>query len=64
MYFIYKDTDSRYKIFKSSKLTYEDLKKKGYKLFGQFGREDYCIHWVRYYNGEITKAEHRKFLGL
>lgn len=36
----------------------------GYKRVGMFGREDYAQHWCDYYNGKITKEEHRTWLGL
>jgi len=31
-------------------------------IVGTFGRLDYAEHWKNYHNGNITKAQHEKFL--
>ena len=29
---------------------------------GIFGRRDYAEHWKNYYNGDISEADHEKFI--
>jgi len=67
MYFLYKDNNfkkSKIKVIESKTKSYNDLKKEGFDLCGQFGREDYANHWADYKNGKISEKKHRIFLNL
>ncbi len=64
MFYIHKE-NGVHKVMEIEKADdHNNLRKQGYDIKGQFGRIEYAQHWADYYNGKITKQEHRKFLGL
>jgi hypothetical protein len=67
MYYIIEEKNQKHKVLEvegANDGTYSELQQKGFEVRGQFGSIDYANHWRDYYNGKITKSEHRKWLGL
>lgn len=62
LYFVVKVNEGeKYKVFKLD-ITHKEVKKIVFELKNAFGRLDYANHWKDFYNGSISRQEHRRWL--
>ena len=64
MFYLIKENNNNFNNNNCTDGTHWDLGVKYGKenVIGHFGREDFAEHWRDFYNGDISKEEHRRWL--